>query len=35
MHSKSDNLENKIDDNANEVTKEFSESLLYRYQIGL
>ena len=33
IHSKSDNIEVKINDEANEVIKELFESLLSRYQI--
>ena len=33
MHSKSDNIELMPDDNANEISGEFFESLLSRYQI--
>ena len=35
IHSKSDNIEVKINDEANEVIKELFESLLSRYQIWL
>ena len=35
MHSKSDNIEFKLYDNANEVVNEVLESLLSRYRIGL
>ena len=35
MHSKSDNIEFKLYDNANEVVNELLESLLSRYRIGL
>ena len=35
MHSKSDNIEFMLYDDANEVVNELFESLLSRYQIGL
>ena len=35
MHSKSDNIEFMLDNNANEVVNELFESLLSRYKIGL
>ena len=35
MHSKSDNIEFMIYDNADEVIQELFESLLNRYQIGV
>ena len=35
MHSKSDTREIMINEKADEVIKEFFESLLNRYQIGL
>ena len=35
MHSKSDNIEIMVNDKPDEVTEEFFQSLLSRYQIGL